>query len=87
MSGSLPNVVLYPDSSVSCGARRQGIHAPLVVIFGEPDVEVTPAGDEMITVKVKGVDVFHPNTGEVRSDGAEGIACLLRPIYSSAGSQ
>ncbi len=26
-------------------------------------------------VKVNGVDVFHPNTGEVRSDGAEGIAC------------
>jgi adenine-specific DNA-methyltransferase len=26
-------------------------------------------------VKIKGVDVFHPNTGEVRSDGAEGIAC------------
>ncbi len=24
---------------------------------------------------VHGVDVFHPNTGEVRSDGAEGIAC------------
>jgi len=26
-------------------------------------------------VTVHGVDVFHPNTGEVRSDGAEGIAC------------
>jgi adenine-specific DNA-methyltransferase len=26
-------------------------------------------------VKVNGVDVFHPQTGEVRSDGAEGIAC------------
>lgn len=26
-------------------------------------------------VKINGVDVFHPNTGEVRSDGAEGIAC------------
>ena len=26
-------------------------------------------------MKVNGVDVFHPNTGEVRSDGAEGIAC------------
>ena len=24
---------------------------------------------------VNGVDVFHPNTGEVRSDGPEGIAC------------
>ncbi|MES1949832.1 DNA methylase [Salinisphaera sp. S4-8] len=28
-----------------------------------------------IVVEVKGVDVFHPNTGEVRSDGPEGIAC------------
>ena len=26
-------------------------------------------------VKVNGVDVFHPQTGEVRSDGPEGIAC------------
>jgi adenine-specific DNA-methyltransferase len=26
-------------------------------------------------VTINGVDVFHPNTGEVRSDGAEGIAC------------
>jgi adenine-specific DNA-methyltransferase len=29
----------------------------------------------LVTVKVHGVDVFHPNTGEVRSDGADGIAC------------
>lgn len=26
-------------------------------------------------MQVHGVDVFHPNTGEVRSDGPEGIAC------------
>ena len=26
-------------------------------------------------MKVNGVDVFHPSTGEVKSDGAEGIAC------------
>ncbi len=26
-------------------------------------------------VKINGVDVFHPQTGEVRSDGADGIAC------------
>lgn len=31
--------------------------------------------DGQVKVKVNGVDVFHPNTGEVRSDGAEGIAC------------
>ena len=26
-------------------------------------------------VTVHGVDVFHPNTGEIRSDSADGIAC------------
>lgn len=56
----------------------------LFVIFGEPDIDILDAagpngtGDGepgQIQVKVNGVDVFHPNTGEVRSDGAEGIAC------------
>ena len=47
----------------------------LFVIFGEPDIDVLDAEDEQIQVKINGVDVFHPNTGEVRSDGAEGIAC------------
>jgi adenine-specific DNA-methyltransferase len=60
----------------------------LFVIFGEPDIEIIPylplpaggrrgevEGGDLIQVKVNGVDVFHPNTGEVRSDGPEGIAC------------
>ena len=47
----------------------------LFVIFGEPDIDVLEADDGQIQVKVNGVDVFHPNTGEVRSDGPEGIAC------------
>ena len=47
----------------------------LFVIFGEPDIDILDADPEQIQVKVNGVDVFHPNTGEVRSDGPEGIAC------------
>jgi adenine-specific DNA-methyltransferase len=47
----------------------------LFVIFGEPDIDILEATDGQVKVKVNGVDVFHPNTGEVRSDGAEGIAC------------
>ena len=47
----------------------------LFVIFGEPDIDLLETGDGRIRVKINGVDVFHPNTGEVRSDGAEGIAC------------
>ena len=47
----------------------------LFVIFGEPDIDILDADENQIHVKINGVDVFHPNTGEVRSDGAEGIAC------------
>ena len=52
----------------------------LFVIFGEPDIDILPAGaedaeDGQLRVKINGVDVFHPNTGEVRSHGADGIAC------------
>ena len=47
----------------------------LFVIFGEPDIDLLPEPDDRLRVKVKGVDVFDPSTGEVRSDGADGIAC------------
>jgi len=47
----------------------------LFVIFGEPDITLLAEKDGGIRVKINGVDVFHPQTGEVRSDGAEGIAC------------
>jgi adenine-specific DNA-methyltransferase len=47
----------------------------LFVIFGEPDIVILPADEGKVKVKVNGVDVFHPNTGEVRSDNADGIAC------------
>ena len=47
----------------------------LFVIFGEPDIDILDTDDGQIQVKINGVDVFHPNTGEIRSDGADGIAC------------
>jgi adenine-specific DNA-methyltransferase len=47
----------------------------LFVIFGEPDITLLAEKGGQLRVKVNGVDVFHPSTGEVRSDGADGIAC------------
>ncbi len=47
----------------------------LFVIFGEPDIDILDDGGDTIRVRINGVDVFHPNTGEVRSDGPDGIAC------------
>lgn len=52
----------------------------LFVVFGEPDVDVLAADGEdpnsgQIQVRVNGVDVFDPSTGEIRSDNADRIAC------------
>ena len=60
----------------------------LFVVFGEPDVELLPVaagadgdgngnGDEACwwQVKVKGVDIYHPGSGQVRSNDADSIAC------------
>jgi len=47
----------------------------LFVIFGEPDIQILDAKESQVKVKVNGVDVFHPSTGEVRSNGPDEIAC------------
>ncbi len=57
------------------GALKNTGAGNLFVIFGEPDVDILPDGADRFRVKVNGVDVFHPGTGEIRSDGPEGIAC------------
>ncbi len=50
-------------------------HGNLFVIFGEPDIDIIEEPEDMLRVKVNGVDVFKPQTGEVVSDSADGIAC------------
>ena len=47
----------------------------LFVIFGEPDIDILEATENRIQVKINGVDVFDPSTGEVRSDEPATIAC------------
>jgi len=47
----------------------------LFVVFGEPDIDLQSLDGGMFRVQVNGVDVFHPATGEIRSDGPDGIAC------------
>ena len=47
----------------------------LFVIFGEPDIDIDEVEDGQIQVKIHGIDVFHPQSGEVRSSSPEEIAC------------
>ena len=47
----------------------------LFVVFGEPDIAVEEADGGQLRVRVHGVDVYHPGSGDIRSDNADGIAC------------
>ena len=47
----------------------------LFMVFGEPDVEITKQKDSQIIVEIKGVDVYDPTTGQIRSASTDDIAC------------
>jgi adenine-specific DNA-methyltransferase len=49
----------------------------LFVVFGEPDIKMIETTDGQIQVQVFGVDVFKPQTGEVESEGTDGIALWM----------
>lgn len=41
----------------------------LFVVFGEPDIVIHKLKDDMLRVEIRGMDIFDPTTGEVRSSG------------------
>jgi adenine-specific DNA-methyltransferase len=47
----------------------------LFVVFGEPEIEVREADGDQLQVEIKGVEVYDPNTDQVRTSGVEDIAC------------
>ena len=66
-----------PDGA-SFGGRTNARRAKtLLALQGltKADFPLTLTTSHWSQVTVHGVDVFHPNTGEVRSDGPDGIAC------------
>ncbi|RFB98000.1 site-specific DNA-methyltransferase [Rhizobium leguminosarum bv. trifolii] len=64
---------MNPDLHMAEDLKNTG-KGNLFVVFGEPDVEILDAPGGEIRVKVHGVDVFDPSTGEIRSDDVKGIA-------------
>ncbi|MGI9092857.1 MAG: hypothetical protein ACR2FF_05325 [Mycobacteriales bacterium] len=49
----------------------------LFTVFGEPDIGLRTTDDDQVVVVLKGVDVFDPTTGELRSDDASRIALWM----------
>jgi len=64
---------INPDMHMSEELKNTG-RGNMFVVFGEPDVDILDDGGETIRVKVNGVDVFDPNTGDIRSNDTAGIA-------------
>ncbi|WP_292399452.1 site-specific DNA-methyltransferase [Mesorhizobium sp.] len=64
---------INPDMHMSEELKNTG-RGNMFVVFGEPDVEILDEGGPEIRVKVNGVDVFDPNTGDIRSSDTAGIA-------------
>jgi adenine-specific DNA-methyltransferase len=75
--GKLPVLLvrMNPDLSMGEDLLKQTGAANLFTVFGEPDVQIDRTADGKIEVEVRGVDVYDPTTGEIRSDDTDAIAC------------
>lgn len=66
---------MNPDLSMGDELLKKTGAGNLFMVFGEPDLKLTKAKDGKITVEIKGVDVYDPTTGEIRSSSTDDIAC------------
>jgi len=72
-------VNMNPDLRMAEDLLKKTRAGNLFTVFGEPDVEVRPVEGDRLQVAIRGLDVYVPTTGEIRS-GADGggladIAC------------
>ena len=49
----------------------------LFTVFGEPDIDLDQTPDGELVVTIKGIDVYDPTTGEIRSDDVDQIALWM----------
>jgi adenine-specific DNA-methyltransferase len=47
----------------------------LFMVFGEPDLDVKRQKDGQVAVEIRGLDVYDPTTGAIRSSSTDDIAC------------
>ncbi len=67
---------MNPDLHMAGELKNTGA-GNLFVVFGEPDIRIEPQADGQVRVRVKGVDVFRPQTGEIESGGTDSIALWM----------
>jgi adenine-specific DNA-methyltransferase len=66
---------MNPDLAMGDELLKKTGAGNLFMVFGEPDLDVTKTKDGQIVVEIRGVDVYDPTTGEIRSSSTDDIAC------------
>jgi adenine-specific DNA-methyltransferase len=66
---------MNPDLAMGDELLKKTGAGNLFMVFGEPDVEIKTLKSGQITVEIKGVDVYDPTTGQIRSASTDDIAC------------
>ena len=66
---------MNPDLSMGEDLLKKTGQGNLFTVFGQPDIEVRTSADGQLQVEIRGLDVYDPTTGEIRSEGTKDIAC------------
>ena len=65
---------MNPDLLMSDELLKKTGAANLFMVFGEPDIDIRRSKDGKYEVEVRGIDVYDPTTGQVRSHTTDDIA-------------
>src|SRR3984885_3166872 len=76
--GKLPLLLvrMNPDLAMGDELLKKTGAGNLFMVFGEPDIAIERE-DDQIVAEVRGVDVYDPTTGQVRSSSVDDIACWM----------
>jgi adenine-specific DNA-methyltransferase len=75
--GKLPVLLVRMNNDLVMGDDLKKTGAGnLFTVFGEPDIDIRAEGDQVV-VEVRGVDVYDPTTGIVRSQQTDQIALWM----------
>jgi adenine-specific DNA-methyltransferase len=69
---------MNPDLSMGDELLKKTGTSNLFMVFGEPGIKISASddnGEHRLTVEVRGVDVYDPTTGQIRSSSTDDIAC------------
>jgi len=66
---------MNPDLAMGDDLLKKTGAGNLFMVFGEPDVEIKINKTGDVVVELKGLDIYDPTTGQVRSSSTDDVAC------------